>query len=231
MTGTSPRKHKDIRKKLLFLNVLETEIKQKNIQMKFTGLNIAKKYKQIKAFGKVLGKDRRTLTRKHQTKEMKAIKVKVQEFLQREDNAVTMPGKKDTVCKEKLQKKILTDYLHNLHAKFTLENPGLKISRSRFSFMRPKHVLPVNLCSRNTCLCSRHQNISLKLKAVQEVFRTKNPDEFIRKYSENTIQEQLRDKDEVTFTEWKKQEENGKMRWKQVQTLQKKNLSHCSLQM
>lgn len=129
MTGTSPRKHKDIRKKLLFLNVLETEIKQKNIQMKFTGLNIAKKYKQIKAFGKVLGKDRRTLTRKHQTKEMKAIKVKVQEFLQREDNAVTMPGKKDTVCKEKLQKKILTDYLHNLHAKFTLENPGLKISR------------------------------------------------------------------------------------------------------
>jgi hypothetical protein len=44
------------------------------------------------------------------------VKTKVHEFFQREDICVTMPGKRDQ--KQKQQKRILTDYLHNLHAKF-----------------------------------------------------------------------------------------------------------------
>ncbi|KAH3815124.1 hypothetical protein DPMN_143645 [Dreissena polymorpha] len=47
--------------------------------------------------------------------------MKVQSFLEREDNSVTMPGKKDTVSKDKKQKKILTDYIHNLHHSFALK--------------------------------------------------------------------------------------------------------------
>lgn len=94
------------------------------------------------------------------------------------------------------------------------------MSRSTFSYLRPKHVLLVNFCSRNTCLCSRHQNIALKIKAIQNVAGTKNPDNFIRKNTDEDIQENLGQINDshVTFTEWKRVDESGKIRWKQVQT-------------
>lgn len=78
----------------------------------------------------------------------------------------------------------------------------------------------VNFCHWNTCLCSRHQNLALKIKAIQDVAGTKNPDNFIGNNSDDDIQENLRklDKTNVTFNEWKRVEEKGKLRWKQVQT-------------
>lgn len=64
----------------------------------------------------------------------------VTSFLEREDNCTTLPGKKKDV-KESKQKVVLSNYLHNLHEKFKIENPELKISRSCFCKMRPSHVL------------------------------------------------------------------------------------------
>ncbi|KAH3808925.1 hypothetical protein DPMN_137287 [Dreissena polymorpha] len=122
--GVSPRQKKTIRRKLLFLNVLQNEIKRKSIKVTVSTIEIVKKYRQMKALGKLLQKDRRTLNVKPKKIILTSkLKMKVQSFLEREDNSVTMPGKKDTVSKDKKQKKILTDYLHILHAKFCLENP------------------------------------------------------------------------------------------------------------
>ncbi|KAH3834240.1 hypothetical protein DPMN_107560 [Dreissena polymorpha] len=224
--GVSPRQKKTIRRKLLFLNVLQNEIKRKSIKVTVSTIEIVKKYWQMKSLGKLLQKDRRTLNVKPKKIILTSeLKMKVQSFLEREDNSVTMPGKKDTVSKDKKQKKMLTDYLHNLHAKSCLENPGVKISRSRFSHMRPQHVLPVNFCNRNTYLCSKHQNVALNLKTIYDVAGTKNPDDFIAKYYDTQILEKLNEisKANITYTEWKKQEENGKLRWKQVQTKVMKN--------
>lgn len=60
----------------------------------------------------------------------------------------------------------------------------------------------------------------MKIKAIQDVAGTKNPDNFIHKNTDADIQEKLRQihGPHVTFTEWKRVEESGKMRWKQVQT-------------
>ena len=62
---------------------------------------------------------------------------------------------------------------------------------------------------------------SLKINAVQEVTGTKNPDDFIAKNTNDEVQEKLQniDKSNVTFIEWKREEDNGKLRWKQVQTV------------
>ena len=219
-SGLTPKRHTYLKKKLLQFHVLTEEIKSTDAR-KNCKLMIARKYRCARAFGKILGISRKLKKTSEQNKKesrSKILKRKVHEFLQREDNCVTMPGKRDQ--KQKHQKRILTDYLHNLHAKFILENPDTKISRSTFSYLRPKHVLLVNFCSRNTCLCSRHQNIALKIKAIQIVAGTKNPDKFILTNTDEDIQDKLRQLDEshVTFTEWKRVDESGKIRWKQVQT-------------
>ena len=105
------------------------------------------------------------------------------EFLLREDNCTILPGKKDVkkVGDRCEQKRVLSDYLHNLHFKFKLENPDIKISRATFCRLRPTHVLTANFCSRTTCLCSRHQNTALKLKALKNGGSAVNinPDKFI----------------------------------------------------
>jgi len=65
---------------------------------------------------------------------------KVIQFLKREDNSTMMAGKKDcTSGKDKEQKRVLSDYLHNLHKKFQLENSEIKILRSQFAKMRPRY--------------------------------------------------------------------------------------------
>ena len=220
-SGLSPSKHRNIKRNLLEYHILEQEVKKSKL-LKQSALKTAKKYRCLRSFSKKFGVSRSRLGKKKQREsfsQRKYVKNQVQKFFERENTCVTMPGKKD--AKGKHQKRILTDYLHNLHDKFRLENPDSKISRSAFSKMRPKHVLLVNFCNRNTCLCSRHQNIALKLKAIQEIAGTKNPDDFIAHNTDNEIYEKLQkiDKSNVTYTEWKRQDENGKMRWKQVQTV------------
>jgi len=58
------------------------------------------------------------------------------------------------------------------------------------------------------------------MKAIQDEAGTKNPDNFIQNNTDADKQEKLRQihGSHVTFTEWKRVDESGKMRWKQVQT-------------
>ncbi|KAH3826746.1 hypothetical protein DPMN_128656 [Dreissena polymorpha] len=66
-----------------------------------------------------------------------------------------MPGKADAVkgksSSEKIQKRVLNDYMHNLHQKFLAES-NFKIGRAAFYSYRPKHICPVNFASRNVFL-------------------------------------------------------------------------------
>ena len=97
---------------------------------------------------------------------------KVVSFLERDDNSSMMPGKKDfkkVVEGVSKQKQILNGYLQNLHLKFISENFNIKISLSSFYRMRPTHLSLVNYTWRNACLCTKHQNFALKLKAITSV--------------------------------------------------------------
>ena len=119
----------------------------------------------------------------------------------------------------KKQKHILNDYLKNLHLKFLSEEPDIRISLASFCRLHPLHIMPVNLTSRNTCLCRKHQNMALKLKAVKSagVQVSTNPDTFVRLDTPDAIGLLQDIKNEhLTYMVWKKVpvEINGKTKEK-----------------
>ena len=64
-------------------------------------------------------------------------------------------------------KRIVNDYLDKLYDKFMLESPNAKVSRSTFFRCRPTYILPVSFSARMTCLCLKHQNMTLMLKVLE----------------------------------------------------------------
>lgn len=132
----------------------------------------------------------------------------VHDFLERDDNSRCMPGKADvkkSAENMKRQTRILTDYLANLHMKFIAECPTIKLSRATFCRMRPIHILTTSFISRSTCLCTKHQNMALLLKALRKQDKEvpANPETFAM---EGIAEEMLRNKlsDHVVFSQWKK---------------------------
>ena len=135
-----------------------------------------------------------------------------------------MPGKRDTKRTENgaAQKRILSDYLHNLYEKFRLENPSIQLSKTTFLRLRLKHILSC-FASRRTCLCTYHQNFALKLKAMKTmgVKISVNPDVFVKTYDQDSqvkdlMKEQIIDLT-VKYKHWKKVQENDKYRWKEIE--------------
>lgn len=63
-------------------------------------------------------------------------------FMEREDDSMMLPGKNDATKDgdNKRQTRILTDYMANIHKKFTAENPTLKISLAMFYRLRTKYI-------------------------------------------------------------------------------------------
>jgi hypothetical protein len=76
-----------------------------------------------------------------------------------------------TVKKEVKQKHVLNDYMMNLYEKYKFENPGIKMSRTCFYKLRPSHVILADFANRRTCLCTRHQTMSLKIVLLSDLLR------------------------------------------------------------
>lgn len=241
--GLNPDEHKEVRKELLFSNVLVegirvgikdgTRKRHKLGKQHIISGKVIRSYRFSSKLSRSLGVTRK-LIRRSVSRGMNAqvnaktnfVRSKVRSFLLREDNCTLLPGKKDVkkVGDQTEQKRVLSDYLHNLFMKFKLEYPDLKISRATFCRLRPEYVLTANFCSRATCLCSRHQNTALKLKALKNCGAAVNvnPDCFIEQYQDEVKIGELFDgikKSEITFSEWKKVQDNGKFRCRQVQTV------------
>ncbi|XP_053389868.1 uncharacterized protein LOC128552829 [Mercenaria mercenaria] len=139
-----------------------------------------KKYKCSTLLSKVTGLCRHRLnknqSKRHQIEKsarvstVKTHQGKVEAFMKREDNSRTQPGKQDAQRLKKgvkVQTHVLTDYLTNLYNKFKSENPNLKISFTSFCRSRPKYILTAAFSSRSSCLCTKHQNASLTIKALR----------------------------------------------------------------
>ena len=109
-----------------------------------------------------------------------------------------MCGKKDVKRIEKdgskIQKRILNDYFKsNLYEEFITEYPEDPLSFSSFCRMKPPNYLSVNFTTRNACLCTRHQNVALKLKSLQalKIVETHNPDAFIKNNFDTDIDNKM----------------------------------------
>lgn len=130
--------------------------------------------------------------------------------MERDDNSRNMPGKADCVKSkdgERNQKRILTDYLSTLYQTFLSEHPRIKLSFTSFCRIRPKHILLTSLITRDTCLCTRHQNMTLTLKAVkrQGVDVSLNGEKMLE--SKDTLLQEIEDKvtlDNIGISQWKR---------------------------
>ncbi|CAH1269194.1 Hypp4123 [Branchiostoma lanceolatum] len=124
---------------------------------------VSTKYRMLASLRKETGIGRRVL-RGAKTKSMKEKRRKLSKrreklkdsiiaFLGREDNARMMPGKRDTAKKgkETVQRRILTDYMKNLHKKYWSENPGVKVSLASFCRYRPLEFQLPSFLTRDTC--------------------------------------------------------------------------------
>ena len=185
-------------------------------------------YRCISTLSKATGIHRKKLRNAHLKRKAKLMSAKyrdqVHTFLERTDNSTTMPGKKDTktVLKEVKQKHVLNDYMLNLYEKFKLENPEITISRTCFYRLRPPHIILADFANRRTYLCTRHQNMSLKIKALNNlgIRISKNPDVLIKAYDSN--KELLKmieavEERSIKFFNWKRVEEGNKMRYKELE--------------
>ena len=88
------------------------------------------------------------------------IKKAVVQFYLRQDISRIMPGKKDAITykKERQQKRLLTDTLKNIYAKFLAEYPCNKVSYSLFCTLRPFWIVHPSVRDLETCLCKQHEN-------------------------------------------------------------------------
>jgi len=230
-SGLLGKHFRGLKKRLLMANALIEDVKSKRRDdlLRKLSCGIIKKYRCVSAFSREVGVSRpRVIRASYQRKVRKSIRNQIQtdvlQFLEREDNSITLPGKKD--CKkadgEMKQKRILTDYLHNIHGKFLLENPNIKVSKSVFYKMKPAHILYANFSSRKTCLCTKHQNVALKIRCLRGfgIQAPKNPDIFIKEFKDNesvllAIEEKC--PGEIKFFNWKRVQDNEKIRWKEIE--------------
>jgi hypothetical protein len=179
-----------VKKKLAMANVLFSKIrasctankkqKTRKAMTNIVGGEILSKYRGIRQLNRETGISRSSLRKaKSKVIELKArarltlaredLRRVAVDYMERDDISIQMPGKNDAKKHEgeKHQTRILNDYLSNIYDKFKTENIDTKISFSLFCKMRPNYILLTSLISRNTCLCSKHQNMAMKLKCLR----------------------------------------------------------------
>lgn len=245
-SGINPKDVPEVRKKLILGECLSEEIKtakndqegnsaKAQIVHRVASGKVIKKYRMKSTLEKVTNLNRRRniknknvlpIKRKRLDDLRKRVNDKIQTFLERDDNSRQLPGKGDAVKagNKKIQKRVLNDYMYNLHLKFNAES-DIKVSRTTFYKARPKYVSLVNFTSRSVCLCSKHQNFCFLLRSLKclNVTSCTNPDKFVELYQDspavlNEMLDKIPEGEEVKFQQWKRVKlQNGKEKQRVVE--------------
>lgn len=132
-------------------------------------------------------------------------------FLRRDDNSRILPGKTDAVkvAKDKQQKRVMNDYIHNLHMKNKAES-NFSISLSTLCRLRPRDISLANFASRSSCLCAKHHNFNFKLRTLKtlEVWTVTSPETVVDTHSNSEDKlEAMLEKipyENIKFPQWKR---------------------------
>lgn len=242
MLNLTPTRRRFVRRKLLHANTVMAEVKESrkatsrkkrnNLHRIISG-TMARKYRCITNINKFTGLSRKSLVKvfdkdlvnyiptEKRICKARNMRNRIIEFFMRDDNSRAQPGKADAKkveTGEKMQTRVLTDYIKNLYDKYLSENPDADISLSTFQRLRPKNILLTSFISRNTCQCIHHQNMALKVQALRKsgIKIGQNPESLIP--NQHDLDEILKDLPaNFEYKIWKKVEvEPGKMRMKVV---------------
>ena len=239
--GLTPNRGKAVKRKLLLGNALLCEIKKANLKagsstakkqmlQAIASGNTLRRYRGLKWLGHKTGMNRNKLGhtikkwidigRKSRRRVQERYRKEVMSFFERDDNSRAQPGKADVKKIEsgaKMQTRVLTDYLSNLHQKFMLEHPNIELSLATFCRMRPKHILNTSMISRSCCLCTKHQNMALLLRCLKSngIQVPLNPESFLKQTDKPTeLQNDL--PVDVKYSQWKRIEVTEKGKTKNV---------------
>lgn len=192
--------------------------------------------KAVTTFANVLGMSRKAIRSNNKgnstAKKRVAKKIlRVTQFLCDPQWSITMPGKKDVVsCRyevydgnnrkhiiRKMMPKVqLTENISDLHKIYQEQNKDLPVCLTFFKNVRARsqYIRLLDQSKPEVCLCQRHQNFSLKMRALRKYNRDKDnpvsviPDTIVRKYDVKAFDE-LVDKikpnlpNDVVFQEWR----------------------------
>lgn len=230
----SPRKQPRIMHELVSYNALARQVRalSKGKRVAVMRKGNMRQPRMASTIAKRIGLDRKNVFTKQRVRRAKRMrrardKESVVIFLQRSDNSTPLPGKKDALAKGK-QKYALNDTLTNLYDKYVKENPNRNISLTTFQRQRPFWMKTIQWAERRQCLCLKHENASLLLKAVKE---TLSPNTFLQRNIGDEIGNVVEalPQDIVTFSEWLKEDVPykgtilKKIRLQQHQELSKEN--------
>ncbi|XP_046548265.1 uncharacterized protein LOC124258241 [Haliotis rubra] len=224
--GLTKDQGRRVKRQLLLGNVLMKELatarssirsSKRRVVHNIVAGKIVKRYRCINMLSQKTGLSRNKLgkvksktidpVRQRRFREVMRFREDVLQFMNRDDNSRNLPGKGDKISTgtgEYVQKRILTDYLTNLHQKFLAEHP-VKLSLASFCRIRPKQILTTAFITRDCCLCTRHQNMALILKSLKPLYPEipLNPE----KYSENPRIDDMKANllhPEFTYGQWKR---------------------------
>lgn len=199
---------------------------------------VVKKYRLKSEMSRQLKQNRRCLSKGSLTapkrKRLHAlaseIKSLVVDFLSQDENSTCLPGKNDfkSTDEGKVQKRVLNDYMSNLYPKFRSSNPHINVSQATFCRLRPKNIQLASFNKRQSCLCQRHQNLSLKTLAIRRYVPTcpSNPEVFAAQSDEKIaeILNKIPNDTDVYYREWKRSEYEYKgKKAKKIKLIQSQN--------
>ena len=138
---------------------------------------------------------------------MRKCERQILEFFERYDNSRVQPGKSDVTISDGCirQNRVLTDYLENLHKKFLSENQDCHVSLATFCRLRPKHIKLYAFISRDSCLCTRHQNMALIAKTLRNegMCFSANPEMFVKNVEIESVRSAITS-DQISLPQWKR---------------------------
>lgn len=222
--NTDPESRETI-KRLCMSKVVEESGTQTRLQA-LLGIDRSVAYRMKKRVKKTFKSG--SITRKEKKKRQRvgsATKRKmVEKFYLNDQISRQCPGKNDWMKNkdtgEERVKRVLTDYIKNIHARFLSEYPEVHISRTTFRKWKPWYVLLCQHLRKDTAMCTIHQNFALRLYALRQILPNsaeipKSPDEFVKKYTNDEVKQMIDSFDTATW--------DGNMRYHQWKPVTDKN--------
>lgn len=194
---TLAKGEKEVKRKLLFLEVLKKQVKEnqndlserdRNVLAKSLTGSTVRKYKKIQEMNCLVSKHLQNkiskfskernpmiLRRKLKLNSLFArLKNTVAAFFDDDENALPSPEKNATITKKGVmkQKRYLTDSMSNLHKKFE-KTSNVKVSYTTFLRMKPFYIYERKIKDRDTCRCIKHANFEFLIQKMHRLGITK----------------------------------------------------------
>ncbi|KAA0712540.1 hypothetical protein E1301_Tti019064 [Triplophysa tibetana] len=173
--SSTPEKEIRVKKRCRILQKEKAYLRKEMLKLKRQLAATKQTSEKLRKSLERLKKGKKTVSERNKPRGTKKLalerKEEVVKFLCRDENSRLLPGKKDTITKNKnkQQRRVLTKSLTELHVQYNSEikKPFL-LSYRQFVRHCPFYVTPPKASDRNTCACLDHENVKLLVDKLHQ---------------------------------------------------------------